>query len=457
MAVEVIVLAAGHGVRMRSGMPKALHEVGGRPMLDHVLDTARQLRPARLHVVVGAGAEAIRARHASATDVCWARQPERLGTGHAVACALPAVADTATVLIHYVDAPLVRADTLAACVAASEAEGGVALLTATAPDPTGLGRIVRDGQGRVLAIVEDRDASPAERSISEVNTGTLAAPAAVLKRLVAGLSNDNAQGEYYLTDVAALASAQGVPVTARKAPSWDEVASVNDRVQLAAVERLHQRRRAEAVMRAGVTLMDPARFDLRGELTAGEGCVIDVNVVLEGRVALGDAVRIGPNCVIRDATLGDGVVVLANTVIEGAALATAAQAGPFARLRPGTVLGAGARVGNFVETKAARLGAGAKASHLAYLGDAVVGEASNIGAGAITCNYDGVDKHQTSIGARAFVGTNVTLVAPVEVGDDAYVGAGSTITRKVAAAELAVGRARQRNVQGWTPPGKRKR
>lgn len=456
MSLEVIVLAAGEGVRMRSRLPKALHEIGGRPMLDHVLDTARQLRPAGLHVVVGAGAAAIRSRYADMAGLRFTHQAEQLGTGDAVAQALPNVADAATVLVCYVDVPLVQAANLAACVQASERAGGVALLTATAPDPTGLGRIVRDAQGAVAAIVEERDASPAERSIAEVNTGILAAPAALLKRLVAGLSNDNAQSEYYLTDIIAAAKTQGVPVVGVQAP-WDEAASVNDRVQLAAVERLHQRRVARALMREGVTLMDPARFDVRGELTAGEDCVIDVNVVIEGTVKLGRGVRIGPHCVIRDATLEDGVIVEAATVIDGARIGAGAKVGPFARLRPGTELEADVRIGNFVETKAAHLGTGVKANHLAYLGDAVVGEGSNIGAGAITCNYDGADKHQTVIGARAFVGTNATLVAPVEIGDDAYVGAGSTITTKVADTELAVGRAKQRNIHGWTPPGKRKR
>ena len=456
MSLEVIVLAAGEGVRMRSRLPKALHEVGGRPMLHHVLDTARQLRPARLHVVVGAGAAAIRSRYADVADLRFTHQAEQLGTGDAVAQALPDVADAATALVCYVDVPLVQAATLAACVQASERAGGVALLTATAPDPTGLGRIARDAQGAVAAIVEERDASPTERTIAEVNTGILAAPAALLKRLVAGLSNDNAQGEYYLTDIIAAAKAQGVPVVGVQAP-WDEAASVNDRVQLAAVERLHQGRVARALMSEGVTLMDPARFDVRGELAAGEDCVIDVNVVIEGTVKLGRGVRIGPHCVIRDATLEDGVIVEAATVIDGARIGAGAKVGPFARLRPGTELEADVRIGNFVETKAAHLGTGVKANHLAYLGDAVVGEGSNIGAGAITCNYDGADKHQTVIGARAFVGTNATLVAPVEIGDDAYVGAGSTITTKVADTELAVGRAKQRNIHGWTPPGKRKR
>lgn len=456
MLLEVIILAAGKGVRMRSALPKALHEVGGRPMLDHVLATARELQPARLHVVVGVDGGVIRARHANAADVRFVEQPEQLGTGHAAAQALPAVADGATALILYVDAPLVRAATLASCVAASEANGGVAVVTATTSDPTGLGRVVRDGHGGVAAIVEERDASPAQRAIGEVNTGILAAPARLLKPLLADLPNDNAQGEYYLTDVIGAAVAQGVPVAGCQA-SWDEAASVNDRVQLAAVERLYQRCRAEALLREGVTLKDPARFDVRGELTAGEGCVIDVNVVFEGTVQLGREVRVGPHCVIRDATLDDGVSVAAATVIDGARIGAGAKVGPFARLRPGTELGADVHVGNFVETKQTRLADGVKANHLAYLGDAEVGAGTNIGAGAITCNYDGADKHPTSIGARAFVGTNATLVAPVEIGDDAYIGAGSTITTKVAAADLAVGRAKQRNIRGWTPPGKRKR
>ena len=457
MALEVIVLAAGQGTRMRSNRPKVLHEIGGRPMLSHVLDTARALSPAQLHVVVGAGAQEIRQRYADAPDIAWVDQAEQLGSGHAVMQAMPGVSDEATVLVLYADVPLVGSETLAACVAASRESAGIALVTAETPTPEGLGRIVRDSAGRVAAIVEDRDASEEQRAITEVNTGILAAPGALLGKLLAAVDNDNAQGEYYLTDVVGGAVAAGVPVAGLQAADPDEVLGVNDRVQLADTERRYQRRNAEAAMRAGVTLRDPARFDLRGTLSAGLDCVIDVGVVLEGAVELGADVRVGPHCVIRDSVLADGVTVEPHTVIDGARIDRGAAVGPFARLRPGTELGEDTRIGNFVETKKARLGAGTKASHLAYLGDAFVGARCNVGAGTITCNYDGVDKHETRIGDEVFVGTNSTLVAPLDVEDGAYIGAGSTITTRVAAEHLAVGRARQRNIKGWKPPAKRKR
>ena len=457
MALEVIVLAAGQGTRMRSNRPKVLHEIGGRPMLGHVLETARSLSPARLHVVVGAGAQEIREGYPDASDIHWVEQSEQLGSGHAVLQAMPNVSGGATVLVLYADVPLVECATLERCVAASTKNAGVALITAELPTPGGLGRIARDGAGRVAAIVEERDATDAQRAITEIWGGILAAPGALLGKLVADIDNDNAQGEYYLTDVIAGAVAAGIPVTGLLASDPNEVLGVNDRIQLAEAERRYQRRNAETAMRAGVTLLDPGRFDLRGTLHAGEDCIIDVGVVLEGNVELGADVRIGPHCVIRDAVLGDGVTVEAHTVIDGARIDRGASVGPFARLRPGTELGEDVRIGNFVETKKARVGAGTKASHLAYLGDAFVGERCNVGAGTITCNYDGVDKHETRIGDDVFVGTNSTLVAPLEVEDGAYIGAGSTITTRVASEDLAVGRARQRNIKGWKPPAKRER
>ena len=457
MALEVIVLAAGQGTRMRSKRPKVLHEIGGRPMLSHVLETARALAPARLHVVVGAGAEQIRACYEDTPDVSWVEQAEQLGSGHAVLQAMPGISDEATVLVLYADVPLVGAATLAACVAASAGRGGMALVTADTPTPDGMGRIVRDADGSVTAIVEDRDATDEQRAITEVNTGILAAPATLLGKLLGEVGNDNAQGEYYLTDVVGGAVAAGIPVAGLATDDPGEMLGVNDRVQLADAERRYQRRNAEAAMRAGVTLRDPARFDLRGTLRAGEDCVIDVGVVLEGGVELGADVRVGAHCVIRDSVLADGVTVEPHTMIDGARIDRGAAVGPFARLRPGTELGEDTRIGNFVETKKARLGAGTKASHLAYLGDAFVGERCNVGAGTITCNYDGVDKHETRIGDEVFVGTNATLVAPLDVEDGAYIGAGSTITTRVAAEHLAVGRARQRNIKGWKPPAKRKR
>lgn len=472
MALQVIVLAAGAGTRMRSRLPKALHRLAGRPLLAHVLDAAATQRPHKTVVVVGEQAEQVRAgvaeAPAGAGEISWALQAPRLGTGHAVSTALPQIAADATVLVLLGDVPLVGADTLAACV--ERARSGVAIVTADlsgpdlsgpgllgpgAPAPDGLGaRVLRDGE-RVVGIVEEKDATAAERAIGEVNSGMLAAPCELLRELLRAVTPNNAQGEYYLTDVVGLAAARGVEVSAVRAERPEEILGVNDRAQLAHLERHHQRRQAQALMAAGVTVMDPARLDVRGTVRAGQDCVIDVGVVLEGEVALGEGVVIGAGCVLRDVALGDGVEVLPMSCIDGARVAAGCRIGPFARLRPGTDLGPNVHIGNFVETKKARLGAGAKANHLAYLGDATVGADCNIGAGTITCNYDGAAKHRTEIGERVFVGTNATLVAPLTIEDEAYVGAGSTITTKVERADLAVGRGRQRNIKGWTPPAKR--
>ena len=454
--LEIVVLAAGRGKRMRSDRAKVLHEIAGKPLLGHVLETALSLDPSRVHVVVGADSGEIKARCRDHPGINWVEQIQQLGTGHATVQAIPQVGDGATVLVLYGDVPLANGETLAQCARTSVEGNCITVVTAIAQDPAGLGRIIRSDDGSVTAIVEDADATETERRIAEVNTGILAAPAGALKRLLAALANDNAQGEYYLTDIIAAARTAGIVVKGIKAPSFEDFAGVNDRVQLAAAERRYQRRCAEALMRQGVTFRDPTRFDLRGSLSAGSDCTIDVNSVFEGEVVLGERVHIGPNCFIRDAILGDGVTVEANTVIDGAQIGKAACIGPFARLRPGTQLGEGVKVGNFVETKKAHIGAGTKASHLAYLGDAEVGEDCNIGAGTITCNYDGVDKHETAIGDRVFVGTNATLVAPVEIGDDAYVGAGSTITVPVDKKDLAVGRSRQRNIKKWRSPRARR-
>lgn len=456
MSLEIVILAAGQGKRMLSGKPKVMHELAGKPMLSHVLNTARQLNPLRMHVVVGDGANLVKAQYHEDQDIRWVEQTERRGTGHATAQASPAISDDATLLVMLGDVPLMTKGTLVHCVEMSLNEGGFTLVTADLTDPSGFGRIIREKDGRIVAIIEERDANKAQRSITEVNTGVIAGPAGLFKRFLAGLSDDNSQGEYYLTDVVAAAVIDGVPVSGVKAESPEEAAGVNDRAQLAWLERHYQRRRCEALMLGGVSLMDPLRVDLRGELQAGTDCVIDINVVFEGEVVLGDCVRIGPNCFIRDCILGDGVIVEANTVIDGATVGCEAVIGPFARLRPGTELGADVKIGNFVETKKARIGAGTKASHLAYLGDATLGEDCNVGAGTITCNYDGVDKHETDIGTGVFIGTNATLVAPLLVEDDAYIGAGSTITAKVEKEDLAVGRGKQRNIKGWTPPSKRK-
>ena len=453
MAEEVVVLAAGAGTRMRSTLPKVLHPLGGRPLLAHVLDTALGLEPSRVHVVVGEQADQVKACFADYPGVSWALQKPARGTGHAVGSALPSVADDATVLVLFGDAPFTTADTAGRCI--REAGDGVALATVHLDDPTGFGRILRDDDDRIVGIVEERDASEVEKSITEANTGILAASKALLEDLIGALRPDNDQGEYYLTDVVALAVGRGLRVTTVTADA-EESLGVNDHAQLARLERVYQRRVASRLMAGGVTLMDPGRIDVRGSLRAGRDCVVDVNVVFEGEVILGEGVRIGPGCVIRDSVLGDGVSIEAMSAIDGASVAAGCRIGPFARLRPGTELGESVHIGNFVETKKANLGAGTKANHLAYLGDASVGEGSNIGAGAVTCNYDGVDKHRTEIGDGVFVGTNATLVAPLVVEDEAYIGAGSTITTKVGRRDLAVGRSRQRNIRGWTPPAKRK-
>jgi bifunctional UDP-N-acetylglucosamine pyrophosphorylase/glucosamine-1-phosphate N-acetyltransferase len=455
MALEVVVLAAGQGKRMRSRLPKALHTLAGRPLLAHVLRSVRTLRPARIHVVVGVGADEVKAAFADEADVSWVLQRQQLGTGHAAAQAIGDIARDSLVLILFGDVPLVRAETLRACVDA--AGDGIGLVTADMPDPMDLGRIVRGADGHVRAIVEARDANEETRAIREINTGIMAMPAALLAAKLKGLRSNNAQGELYLTDVISMAVADGVPVNAVKAPCPEEVAGINDRMQLAQLERFHQARLAEALMRSGVTLRDPSRIDIRGDVTAGEDCVIDVNVVFEGTVRLGHGVSIGAGAVIKDATLADGVTIHPHTVIDGAKIAAECEIGPFARMRPGTELAEHVKIGNFVETKKTRLGAGTKSNHFAYLGDTTTGEDCNIGAGTIMCNYDGVDKHPTFLGNRVFIGSNSTLVAPIKVGDDSYVAAGSTVTDEVNVDELAIGRSRQRNITGWTSPVKRKK
>ena len=451
--LAVIILAAGEGRRLASRLPKALHEIGGKPLLRHVLDTVERLAADDVFVVVGHKAEQVQKAIGNAAHCVV--QERRLGTGHAVAKVLPAVDDAAVALVLYADVPLVSAATLKACVTAA-AKGALALVTAQVEEPAALGRIKRSADAHIERIVEFKDASAEERNIREINAGILALSAGALRRLLSQVKRDNAQGEYYLTDVVAFAHGQGIAVQGVSAASAEEVAGVNDRAQLAALERVFQRRQAQRLMDAGVTLADPARLDIRGEVSAEADCFIDVNVVLQGRVRLGAGVQIGPGAVIEDADLGAGVRVEAYTVIQGANIGAGCRLGPFARLRPGTELGAEAKVGNFVETKNARLGAGVKAGHLAYLGDAEVGAGSNIGAGAITCNYDGVDKYRTEIGADVFVGSNATLVAPLVVEAGAYIAAGSTITSKVPTDALAVGRGRQRNIAAWRRPDRRR-
>lgn len=439
---------------MQSALPKVLHEVAGRPMLQHVIDTAHGLAAERVHVVVGHGADQVRERLAGARCE-WVVQAEQLGTGHAVAQALPGLDSQATVLVLYGDVPLVQPATLQALLKARTGHQ-LALLTAHLQDPTGYGRILRR-QDRILGIVEQKDATAEQLAITETNTGMLAAGADQLKRWLPRLSDANAQGEYYLTDIVAMAVADGVEVIARSPLTTDEIQGVNNRLQLAEVERSWQLRKAEQLLLGGATLADPARIDVRGELRTGRDVYIDVNCVFEGRVTLADGVRIGPNSVLRDVDIGADTVVEAHCVVTESRLGQHCRIGPFARLRPGTVLEDGARIGNFVETKNTHLGPDSKVNHLSYVGDAEVGREANIGAGTITCNYDGANKHRTVIGEQAFIGSNTALVAPVQIGAGATVAAGSTITSDVEATQLAVARGRQRNVDGWQRPSKNSR
>jgi bifunctional UDP-N-acetylglucosamine pyrophosphorylase / glucosamine-1-phosphate N-acetyltransferase len=438
---------------MASRLPKVLHPLAGRPLLHHVLDTVASLDPARVHVVVGHRAEQVRA--AVAQPVTWVQQSEQNGTGHAVRLAMPGVAEESVVLVVYGDVPLIGAATLRGCVEAARA-GALTIVTAVLEDPGALGRIVRNASGNVLGIVEHRDADEQQRAIREINSGILAAPRGVLQPLLDRLRPDNAQSEYYLTDVVGMAVEDGIRVSSLTVADPTEVKGINDRLELAALERQCQRSIAAELMAAGVSVADPERLDVRGSVTAGQDCFFDVNVVLEGTVVLGSGVYLGPGAVIRDAVIGDDTRIEAHTVVDGARLGPNCVVGPFARLRPGTELAERVRIGNFVETKKAVLGAGSKANHLAYLGDANLGADCNVGAGTITCNYDGVEKHVTTMGDRVFIGSNSTLVAPVTLGTDAYVAAGSTVTTQVQAGELAVGRGRQRNIAGWVRPDQRK-
>ncbi|WP_111498378.1 bifunctional UDP-N-acetylglucosamine diphosphorylase/glucosamine-1-phosphate N-acetyltransferase GlmU [Marinobacter bohaiensis] len=450
--LHVVILAAGEGSRMKSSLPKVLHPVAGKPMLHHVIDTARSLDAAGIHVVIGHGADKVRAS-ISDDNLHWALQEQQLGTGHAVAQALPDVPEDARVLVLYGDVPLIRSETLSH-LAGQVSETALGLLTVELPDPDGYGRIVRDDGGNVQAIVEQKDASDDQKRIREVNTGILGVHARHLKDWLPQLSNSNAQGEYYLTDVIAMAASRDVAVKVAHPQTAFEVQGVNNRIQLAELERWHQAEEARRLMIEGATLLDPARVDVRGRLDVGRDVVIDVNAVFEGDVTLADGVEIGPNCLLRNARLGPGTRVEANSVIDGAIVGAGAQIGPFARLRPGTELADRTKVGNFVETKKAVVGEGSKINHLSYVGDATLGRDVNVGAGTITCNYDGVNKHETRIGDGVFVGSNTALVAPVSIADNATVGAGSTITRNIEADELAVARGRQRNIQNWSRPEK---
>jgi bifunctional UDP-N-acetylglucosamine pyrophosphorylase/glucosamine-1-phosphate N-acetyltransferase len=452
-SLDVVILAAGKGTRMRSNLPKVLHRLAGRPLLEHVIGTARALGPRAIHVVYGHGGEQVPAqlRH---LDVRWVRQEPQLGTGHAVQQAMPDVAGE-MVLVLYGDVPLTRLETLQR-LAASASGGGLAVLTAELADPSGYGRIVRDASGRVTRIVEQKDANPAEKAIGEVNTGILAAPAGRLREWLAALGNHNAQKEYYLTDIIGIAAQAGLAIaTAQPAAEW-EILGVNSKQQLAELERIHQRNQANALMEQGVTLLDPARFDLRGTLSCGQDVTIDVNVVIEGRVTLGDRVKIGPNNLLKDCTIGPDTEVLPNCVIEDTEIGAGCRIGPFSRLRPGARILDQAHIGNFVEIKKSTIGVGSKVNHLSYVGDTTMGSGVNIGAGTITANYDGANKHQTIIDDNASTGSNSVLVAPVKIGAGATIGAGSVISKDAPPGELTVARAKQVTVPGWKRPVKKK-
>lgn len=434
---------------MYSALPKVLHLLAGKPLARHVLETARQLQPEKLVVVYGHGGEQVRSALA-ADDLAWALQAAQLGTGHALAQALPALSDAAQTLVLYGDVPLISEASLRRLLAAGQ--DGVAILTVELDDPTGYGRIVRDPTGRVACIVEEKDADADEKAIREVNTGIMALPTARLREWLAALKNDNAQGEYYLTDLVALAVAAGVPVhTAAAATEW-EVLGVNNKLQLAQLERQYQSMLAERLLLAGVRLADPARIDVRGSLTHGRDVFIDVGCVFEGEVELGDGVEIGPYCVLRNVSLAAGCRVAAYCHFDGATVGADAVLGPYARLRPGAELGPEVHIGNFVEVKKSTIGARSKANHLAYIGDAEIGQRVNIGAGTITCNYDGVNKHKTVIEDDAFIGSDSQLVAPVTVGRGATLGAGTTLTKNAPPDALTVSRAKQLSLSSWERP-----
>ncbi|MBQ0712443.1 MAG: bifunctional UDP-N-acetylglucosamine diphosphorylase/glucosamine-1-phosphate N-acetyltransferase GlmU [Porticoccus sp.] len=453
MATDIVILAAGKGTRMKSSLPKVLHRLADRPLLQHVVDAAETVNDANILVVTGHGAEEVK------SGICGDRlryieQTEQLGTAHAVLQAASLLDSEGVTLILYGDVPLISSKTIAGMLH-KVSDRSMSLLTVQLTDPTGYGRIVRDDNGKVMAIVEQKDASREQLQISEVNTGVLALPSHCLQEWLPQIGNENAQGEYYLTDIISIARNAGFQVETLQPQSIEEVEGVNNRLQLNNLERYYQKQQAERLMAEGVTLADATRIDVRGNLQTGIDNFIDINAVFEGDVSLGSNIKIGPNCLIINSTVADGVEIKANSVIEECRIGKNAVIGPFARLRPGTELAEGVKVGNFVETKKVRVGKGSKISHLSYVGDAELGDNVNVGAGTITCNYDGVNKHQTTIGDNAFIGSNTSLVAPVVVGRNATVGAGSTINKDVPENKLGLTRAKQRNISDWTRPSKK--
>ena len=451
--VNFVILAAGKGTRMRSSLPKVLHKLSGRSMLGHVVAAVESLGKAKKIIVTGHGAEQVEQQFKSPTTI-FAQQKEQLGTGHAVHMAVPELCSDAVVIVLYGDVPLIRPATIEKILAVVT-ESTMGLLTINLDQPTGYGRIVRNTSGDITEIIEQKDASVEQLKITEVNTGVLALQSSQLSDWLPKITNNNAQGEYYLTDLVVIAREAGVEIISVNPESATEVEGVNNRVQLSQLERAHQRQLAEVLMESGTSLADPARFDQRGELSAGTDNFIDINCVFNGSVTIGSNVSIGANCQISDSTIGDGVSILPNTIIESSVVGDRAVVGPFARLRPGTKMESDTKVGNFVETKKTLVGKGSKINHLSYVGDAQLGENVNIGAGTITCNYDGVSKHKTDLGDGVFVGSNSTLVAPIKVDKGGFIAAGSTVTTEVPSDSLAVGRAKQRNIKGWKRPTKK--
>ena len=451
MSLSVVVLAAGKGTRMQSSLPKVLHPIAGKPMVQHIIDTVKTLGAEHINVVYGHGAEQLQLALAH-NDINWCHQAEQLGTGHAVQQAMPHIQDSDTVLILVGDAPLIKASTLKRLLAAKQSSD-LALLTVELEDPTGMGRIIRQND-TITAIVEHKDATPAQLAITEINTGIMIMDGVDLKRWVTNLNNHNAQQEYYLVDVIAMAAEEGKIIQAAHPDTAVEVEGVNNRAQLARLERAYQQEQAQQLMLKGVTLFDPSRFDLRGTLTCGQDTVIDINVIIEGNVTIGSNVTIGANCHLIDCSIGDNSVIEPYSTLQQATVGNNCTVGPYARLRPGAELAEAAKVGNFVEVKKAKLGKGAKANHLTYIGDAEIGANANIGAGTITCNYDGANKSTTIIGENAFIGSNTALVAPVEIGKNATVGAGSTITKNVADDALGLTRAKHISKENWQRPVK---
>ena len=455
LPLAVVVLAAGEGKRIKSGLPKVLQPLAGRPLLKHVIDTARSLDPQAVHIVYGHGGERVMQALAGEA-LSWAEQAQRLGTGHAVAQAMPGIRDDQRVLVLYGDVPLIQRSTLLSLLSLAGPKQ-VAVLTMELPDPSGYGRVIRDARGRVRRIVEEKDASKKELKVRECNTGVMVAPAKLLRKWLRGLKNHNSQAEYYLTDVVAMAVKDGIAVNPLIAPTTTEVLGVNDKTQLAELEGVHRQRIARELMLAGVTIADPARLDVRGTVTHGSDVVIDANVLLEGAVKLGDRVRIGPNCVVRNSEIGNDTEVFSHCVIDGAVIGASCNIGPFARFRPSAQLDREVHIGNFVEVKNSKMGVGSKANHLAYVGDAQVGSRVNIGAGTIIANYDGANKHRTSIGDDVHTGSNSVLVAPITIGPGATIAAGSTVIGEVPPGKLTIARARQTTIESWQRPTKQKK